>query len=205
MRSTVNAVDLEKKRRKREKMKNRRKAMSIMKKVVAAFCAVAVLSGLLSPVDVQAKTKKITLKVQTYQTDEKAIKAQRITKKGTYNIKVNKNVTRYVGYLMFKAPKAGKYKFQFSKVKDGKKLPLYGEIVGQTNTKHGDFNMAYFYTEGLTTARLYLGSETYGKWLSKRTGTIKLRKNQKLYMHFDFEPDRDIEKASNMTIQLKVK
>ena len=187
-------------------MKNRNKAANIVTKIIAAFLAATIMFTAIEPVDVEAKTKTITLKSHdrvSYASEAKSI-SKKINKKGTYNIKIKNDYDQFHGYVRFVAPKKGTYKFEISKVKDAKKKNLFGFVEGSTPNEYESLIDVDFSTKGGKNAFLNVSNKDYGEYLKKRTGTIKLKKGQVLYLYFSFQRSFS-SKAKSMTLQLKVK
>lgn len=187
-------------------MDNRKRAEGFIRKAVMAFLAVALMYAAFNPAYVSAKTKNITLKKHDLATYESEVKnSTTIKKKGTYKVKVKLNQGQEMqGYLKFVAPKKGTYSFELSKVKEGKNKAIYGYVYGSTP---GDYDYLYdvrFKTKGGTNPRLNVGSKKNGEYLKTRTGKVSLKKNQKLYLYFDFSKLYS-SKAKDMTVQLKIK
>ena len=92
----------------------------------------------------------------------------------------------------------------FSGLKESKKNDVLGCVYVTTPTKYAGMDPVYLDTKGGPDAYMYLGSVKYSKYLTKRTGKVKLKKGQEIFLFFDF--DRAYySKGKYMKIKLKIK
>lgn len=181
-------------------MKKQVRVSDIAKKALIAFLAAVIAFTTIEPVNVEAKTKTITLKPQSRTSYAEETRAKKISKKGTYNIKVKDNGGYFEGYLKFVAPKAGTYKFAFSKVKDAKKKPVSGSVYATTPGEYGLYDINF----NGSTPELYLANKNSGVYKKSQTGKLSLRKNQAVYLFFSFQKSYS-SKAKYMNVNLKIK
>lgn len=185
-------------------MKNRKRVGDIAKKALIAFLAATIAFTSFAPVYVEAKTTTVKLTANDYVNNATETKAKKITKKGTYNIKVKTTDNYwYKGWMKFKAPKTATYSFVFSNV-NSKKKPVSGYVLGSFATEYGSWMPANFSTKGGKSEYLYLASKKSYDRLTKRTGKIKLKKGQEIYLYFEFQKQFK-GKAGTMSIKLNVK
>ena len=102
-----------------------------------------------------------------------------------------------VGFVKFKAPKAGTYQFTVSKVAIKGDATSYanGAVTFMTGTGSSIYPAKYLKvkTQGGKTSTLYICSRTYsrsqkttiGTFLTSRTATVKLSKGQVVYLDFN--------------------
>lgn len=143
----------------------------------------------MSPAIAQAATKK-TIKNQNFTTKTAVAnkKATKISKKGTYNLKL-KGIE---GYIVFTAPKTATYTFTFSNFKNSVSYDSSCLIETQTVSKYDSSNIFFtdVKTQGGKANTLYMsvnGHKGSGSGISLRRSSryarIKLKKNQKLYFY----------------------
>lgn len=160
------------------------------RRILAVFLMLVMLMGTMS-VSTFAATKTKSVNKRTFTTSTKAIKNKAATvKRGTTKLVIKKGR----GYVKFKAPKTKNYKFTFSNFKD-KKRNSVGYIYIQKPDK---YSPKYSFqetvkTKGGKTTALWLSANGYkfgGKVLyrpiAKRSGTIKLKKGETVYIYFNF-------------------
>ena len=157
-----------------------------------------------------ANGKKATCKV-TVKKAHKALKVKKASIKNTlHNISAVKKAAKTVkkgkmtlsvrsGYIKFKAPKAGTYSFAFSDIKaigdSGAEVTGYAEFYDRNAYEIKDSKVR---TTGGKKASLYLCSAAYTtstkgivkeRYLKSRTGKIKLKKGQVIYIYMDFDSE----------------
>lgn len=116
-----------------------------------------------------------------------------------------------VGFVKFKAPKAGTYQFTISKIAEKGKPANYatGAVIFMTGEGSYIYPSKYIKvkTNGGKTTTLYLHSRDYAKnqkittstFLTSRTATVKLSKGQVVYLDFNNN------KTNTCTLKIKKK
>lgn len=162
----------------------------LLRRSVALLMMLALILAATSTTFAAAKTK--TVKKKTFSTSTSAInkKATKV-KKGTTKLYIKKGQ----GYVKFKAPKTKTYKFTISKCTSKKRnvsgyfyimkpdshSPKYSFIT-QVKTKGGKTGTLWLSANGYKST----SSDTLTKPLSSRTGSIKLKKGQTVYLYISF-------------------
>ena len=150
----------------------------------------------------KAQAKTITVPRQIYTTSKAtANKKAKAVSIGTYKVRV-----RGSGYLKFKAPKAGKYSFTFSNVTVKKGLST--AVIYLMTASGSKIKARSVKTEGGTNSALLLQDKNsepdnnplYQRCLTKRTGTISLKKGQTVFINLGFWGG-----GKYTTISLKIK
>ncbi len=170
------------------------------RRVLAVFLMLVMLMGTMS-VSTFAATQTKSVKKQTFSTRTNTIKKKAATvKKGTTKLVIKKGE----GYVKFKAPKTKYYKFTFSNFKS-KKFSSNGFIYIQKPDK---YSPEYSWQENVKTkggksTTLWMSVNGYkhsGKLLyrplAKRTGKIKLKKGETVYIYFYFSSSKHTGKVS---------
>ena len=165
--------------------------MKCFKKYVVMFLAALLITGLFAPA-AQAATS-VTAKRCVHTETLKTIKKYAAkVKPGTTNLKVKMGE----GYLKFTAPRTKTYKFTFSNVTGKYTMDGYVQFyrMDKADKKHVEtFNVS---TKGGKTDILYLaingvehqGGKLKTRPLQKRTGSVKLKKGQVIYMYYQATP-----------------
>lgn len=185
------------------------------KRLLAMLLVAIAIAAAINPVNAQAKTKKktITLKVvSNYDSQTTAKKKSTTVKTGyIYTVKLKQYMAlSYGGYLKFKAPKTKTYKFTVSGVKHPvKKSILQGTVSFKNPTAYGFFPI-YVKTRGKKTDRLYVAAKTYKpgfsdatNYYTSRTGTVKLKKGQTVYLNLDFNTMTYTKKPISVNVNIK--
>ncbi len=186
----------------------RRKVFESVKKAITIVLAAAIIFTLSNPLQVQA-AKKVTLKSYTKDyTVSQIKKASTTLKKGTYNIRIKQfGGGAYRGYIKFVAPKAGTYSFTFSNCKTDDKKHILGSAFVQTPDKFGGLGgIIEFSTKGGKTNTLWMGSKkdpSYPECITTRTGKVKLKKGQNIYLHVSFETREKSNKGMSLKLVIK--
>lgn len=164
-----------------------------MKKILSRLTIVMIMAVILASVTpVMASAKTIRLKPQSFVTRTKTAKKKSTTvKKGTTTIVMPTNGK---GYLKFKATKKKKYTFTLSGLRPGK-TGTYANGYFYVMRKYGSgkyISMDRMKTQGGKSSALYLSNKnpkppiTSGSFLTSRSGKIKLKKNEVVYLYFSF-------------------
>ena len=162
-----------------------------MKKILSRLTLVMVISMVLvgmTPVAASAKT--IKLKPREFTTKTRvAQKKSKVVKKGTTTVVMPPNGR---GYLRFKAAKNKKYTFTLSGLRTKKS---YSNGYFYVMRKYGSgkyISMEKLKTQGGKTSALYISTEDHKyselkyAFLTSRYGKIKLRRNEVVYLYFNF-------------------
>lgn len=160
-------------------------------KILAVFMALAVAIAFVPSLAYATSSKTVgkTGFTTTVKTIEKKAKT---VKKGTTKLTYSKGQ----GYIQFKAPKTATYSFTFSKVKATKKTannafvefqkkdsssPKYAFLT-DVKTKGGKTDTLWLSVNGAKFSGGYYTA--LDKPIASRTGKIKLKKGEKLYLYF---------------------
>ena len=163
-----------------------------MKKILSRLMIVMVMTVMMtSMIPVIASAKTIQLKPQEFVTKTKtANKKGRVVKKGTTTLVMPSNGR---GYLKFKATKKKKYTFTLSGLRSSRSYSNGYFYVMRTYGRGGKYiSMDKLSTQGGKVSALYISTEdhTYSDlkyaFLTSRYGKIKLRKNETVYLYFNF-------------------
>ncbi len=171
-------------------MEVKRKVLSVIQKTIALTLAAAIVFTLTTPVYVQAKTKTISVKSHSEEySASRAKKYATTVKKGTYTLKFKKAAgSHYRGYLKFKAPKKGTYSFTLSNLKTSNKKQVSGWMAC-CKSEYGSLYYANLKTKGGTFDQLFVTDRKIRimpNYLTSRTGKLKLKKNETVYLYFQF-------------------
>ena len=159
----------------------------IIRRCFVLMLVAVMLTGAMS-VSTFAAAKK-TVKKQTFDTKTKTIekKATKV-KRGTTNLTISKGE----GYIKFVAPKTKTYSITFSNVKTKNGGSAFVEIqtrdadspsysfMTKVKTKGGKSNALWLSVNGTK----FTERDVLERPLAKRTGKIKLKKGQPVYMYF---------------------
>ena len=166
------------------------------------------------PYQVQAKIRTVRTKVVTEKTKDKdAIKSAKPVWKGSSRV-----VFRQTGLVKFRAPKAGKYTFTFSRLVNSSALEQQGAAVILMNSKLHQYKLKTEYDEKRV-PYLYLGTDRFmasvrslydrsylhvkgglGTFAFMHKTTLKLKKNQLIYIVF-----AGLNRKASYTMRLKIK
>lgn len=144
-----------------------------------AFCILTIPAS--------AATKK--LKNQSFTTSAaKAKKKATALKRGTYTIKL---ASKGKGFAKFKAPKTKTYAFTISNLKSKKSYACgYFYVMTTSSYSNSYITMSKLKTKGGTTTGMYFATKSgtsgamKSRFLKTRTGKIKLKKNQTVYLYY---------------------
>ena len=174
------------------------------KRLLAMLLIAISIATIINPVDAQAnakskvKTKTITLKPLTERESYSYVKKKATTIKTgyKYNIKLKQYMAlTYGGYVKFKAPKTKTYSFTISNIKQPVKK---GDPLGRASfkkAKNYSFYPLKVKTRNKTTDCLNVSKTKYrppygndaSVYYPSRTGKVKLKKNQTIYIYFWFD------------------
>ncbi len=171
-------------------MKTKRKVLSVVQKTIALTLAATIFFTLTNPVYVQAKPKTINVKSHSEEyIASRAKKYASTVKKGTYTLKFKKAPGSYYrGYLKFTAPKKGTYSFTLSNLKTSNKKQVSGWMAC-CKSEYGSLYYANLKTKGGTFDQLFVNDRKIRimpNYLTSRTGKLKLKKNETVYLYFQF-------------------
>lgn len=149
-----------------------------------------------------AATKKIPAQAFTARYSE--VKKFVTVKKGTTTLKLgtvkNTYSSRGEGYAYFKVPKTGIYSFKFSNLTPAKKVSYSNGFVGFYKNNNGYFStISNLKTKGGKSYALHIANKNNQRSsieatsdLKTRTGKVKLKKGEKVYMYFYFDAKASI-------------
>ena len=163
---------------------------SISRHLTALVFILCLVPFLFQAQAVTAQAKTITVQKQRYTTSKAtANKKAKTVSTGTYKVKADGS-----GYLKFKAPKAGKYSFTFSNIKV---QGMSTAVIYLMTASGSKIKARSLKTEGGTYTSLHLQdkksealytdvSPLNERCLTKRTGTLSLKKGQTVFISLNY-------------------
>ena len=183
---------------------NKNNFANIFKRIVCLAVAFAFVVTLITPVQVSAKTKTISLKKQPFTTEVSTADASaKQIGKGTYKVKMKVDSRGwYQGYIKFVAPKTKTYKFTVSNLVANDKKFANGITTAYVpgsanNTENIDFRKSGYEKNGLRIA-----SRKLGKTPTSKTGKLFLQEGQVVYLYNSYLGSY---KSKKMQLKLVIK
>ena len=178
-------------------MKKGNSHLGNLRKVLALALAFALTFTFVNPLTAEAKNKRIELEsTDQYDNLAEVDAIAKTVKKGSYTFVMKEKDGDCQGFAKFVAPKTKTYTFTVSKANS------LGYVAGKMKDKRVDNYLNYvdFKTKGPKKSELDVCDSNFDNYLKKRTGKIKLKKGQVLYLEFSFSGS--VKKAKvNVTIK----
>ncbi len=169
-------------------MKNKTNFKNVLKRTLCLALMLTIAISFSKPINVEAKTKTVTVKKLDFTTKaSKANKKAIAIKKGSYNVVMNKknSYSWYRGYLKFTAPQTRTYTITASGLKASDGQFINGHVSPLVYSKYGRDSLTYpsIKTKGGKKTGLHIGSKNSGDALYSRTGKIKLQQGQVCFLY----------------------
>ncbi len=173
------------------------------RRVIGFALALSVLVALLSPINVQAKTKTVSPKYYDFSYSGNGVaRVAKTVKTGSTVVNLKSAPYRAYsggGYLKFVATKSKTYSFTLSNVKGDNYTSCYMKV--QLKQKNNIPKLLYIKSGGQTDVSISAASRVIYPMGKKKTGKISLKRGQVIYIYMGTEHQGAKKVSCKLTIK----